>query len=147
MTPLETAIFICGTQTELARRVTGKPASGHVYHWRKNGFSEDVAIAIERAQRAAVLESEEAANRAREVGGVATVEMLRPDRDWIRSPDGQLVEYRVRVDVADHGRAEDEDGPVPELRVLQAAARKPGAFADLADGVAPVGSADSARAA
>lgn len=97
MTPLERAIAICGTQTELARRVTGKPASGHVYHWRRSGFSEETAIAIERAQTAAIGEDDEAAARATKHGGIATVEELRPDREWVRDLTGAIVEYRVPV--------------------------------------------------
>ena len=74
MTPLDRAISICGTQAELARRVKGKPDNGHVYHWRKNGFSEDIAMAIERAVADAIAESPEAAARAAELGGPVTVE-------------------------------------------------------------------------
>lgn len=97
MTPLDRAIAICGTQTELARRVTGKPASGYVYHWRNSGVSEEVAIAIERAQRAVVAESADAAQRASAHGGIAVVEELRPDREWVRDEAGAIVEYRVPV--------------------------------------------------
>lgn len=97
MTPLDRAIAICGTQTELARRVTGKPASGFVYHWRNSGFSEDIAIAIERAQAAAVADDPIAAERAGALGGIATVEALRPDRDWVRDGAGVIVAYRVPV--------------------------------------------------
>jgi DNA-binding transcriptional regulator YdaS (Cro superfamily) len=95
MTPLERAIAICGTQSELARRVTGKPATGHVYHWRNNGFSEDIAVAIEAAVRAVVDESAEAAERAVMCGGLVTVEELRPDREWDRDESGAITGYRV----------------------------------------------------
>jgi DNA-binding transcriptional regulator YdaS (Cro superfamily) len=97
MTPLERAIAICGTQSELARRVTGKPATGHVYHWRNNGFSEEIAIAIEAAVQAIVAESPEAAERASEHGGVVTVEELRPDREWDRDERGAITGYRVPI--------------------------------------------------
>ena len=95
MQPLDRAIRICGTQSELARRVTGKPGTGHVYHWRNNGFSEDVALAIEQAQRDIVAEDPEAASRAVEVGGIATVEQLRPDWQWERGADGRVLRYVV----------------------------------------------------
>lgn len=97
MEPLDRAIRICGTQSELARRVTGKPGTGHVYHWRKNGLSEEVAVAIEQAQRDMVSEDAAAAQRAGEIGGVATVEQLRPDRIWERGTDGRVLRYVVAV--------------------------------------------------
>ena len=98
MTPLERAIFICGTQSELARLVVGKPATGHVYHWRQNGCSEDVAISIERAQLACVAENSDADERARSIGGIATVEMLRPDRVWSRDEKGVITSYAVPIE-------------------------------------------------
>jgi DNA-binding transcriptional regulator YdaS (Cro superfamily) len=97
MHPLEKAISICGTQSELARRVTGKPGTGHVYHWRKNGLTEEAAIAIERAVSEAIAESTDAAARAEELGGPVTVEALRPDREWERDEAGQITGYRVPV--------------------------------------------------
>jgi hypothetical protein len=97
MTPLERAIHICKTQAELARRVTGKPATGHVYYWLKNGFTEDVAIAIEQGLQALVAESHDAAIRAAAVGGIVRVEELRPDRDWDRDERGAITGYRVPV--------------------------------------------------
>lgn len=101
MTPLERAIAICGTQSALARRVTGKPATGHVYHWRNNGFSEDIAIAIESAVAAAIAESADAAERAEKLGGAVTVEQLRPDRVWERDASGVITGYRVPVQPAE----------------------------------------------
>lgn len=98
MNPLERAIAICGTQTELARRVTGKPATGHVYHWRRHGVSEEIAIAIEVAVAAVIAESPEAAGRAVELGGAVTAEDLRPDREWERDTEtGAITGYRVPV--------------------------------------------------
>lgn len=97
MTPLDRAVFICGTQSELARRATGRAGTGHVYHWRKNGLSEDVAIAVERAVADAIAELPEAAARAAEVGGAVTAEQLRPDREWERDESGRIVGYRVAV--------------------------------------------------
>lgn len=97
MTPLDRAIAICGTQSELVRRVTGKPGTGHVQHWRKNGLSEPFAIAIERAVADAISESPEAAARAAANGGAVTVEQLRPDRDWERDAGGEITGYRVPV--------------------------------------------------
>lgn len=71
MTPLERAISICGTQTELARRIGGKIATGHVYYWLKHRVPEDMCPAIERA-----------------TAGQVTVKDLRPDREWTKHSDG-----------------------------------------------------------
>jgi hypothetical protein len=101
MTPLERAIAICGTQSELARRVTGKPATGHVYHWRNNGFSEEIAIAIEAAVDSIIAESPEAALRAADLDGRVTVEQLRPDREWQRDDSGRITRYSVPVESPD----------------------------------------------
>jgi DNA-binding transcriptional regulator YdaS (Cro superfamily) len=93
---LQRAIAICGTQTELARRVKGKPASGHVHYWLQHGFDEDTAIAIERAVAGIVAESPAAADRAREFG-LVTVEQLLPDLEWHRDAAGAVISYTKRV--------------------------------------------------
>lgn len=93
MTPLDKAIWICGTQSELARRVTGKPATGYIYHWRKNGVTEEVAIAIERAVAAAVMEDRAAAERAAIHGGGVTADELLPSVRWERDEAGTVVGY------------------------------------------------------
>ena len=68
---LEHAIQICGTQTELARRLTDiearrgakrKIRTGHIYHWLGNGVPAERCPAIEQA-----------------VGGQVTRQQLRPD--------------------------------------------------------------------
>lgn len=100
MTPLERAIAICGTQSDLARRVTGKPSTGHVYHWLRNGVTELVAIAIETAVKAAIQESQEAAERAANQGGAVLVEELLPDLEWIRDDEGEVVGFTKRVQPA-----------------------------------------------
>ncbi|EKT4097700.1 hypothetical protein [Stenotrophomonas maltophilia] len=97
MTPLQRAIAICGTQSELARRVTGKPATGYVYHWRKNGVTEEVAIAIERAVASAMAENQDAAKRAATLGGRVTADELIPDVRWERDAGGAIVGYFKRV--------------------------------------------------
>lgn len=97
MTPLQRAIAICGTQSELARRVTGKPATGYVYHWRKNGVTEEVAIAIERAVASAMAENQDAALRAGTLGGKVTADELIPGVRWERDADGAIVGYFKRV--------------------------------------------------
>lgn len=97
MTPLQRAIAICGTQSELARRVTGKPATGYVYHWRKNGVTEEVAIAIERAVALAMAENQDAAKRAASLGGRVTADELIPDVRWERDAGGAIVGYFKRV--------------------------------------------------
>jgi len=93
---LQRAIAICGTQTELARRVKGKPASGHVHYWLQNGFDEETAIAIELAVASVIVESPAAAERARELGAV-TVEQLLPDLEWHRDAGGAVTSYTKRV--------------------------------------------------
>ncbi|HYQ23964.1 hypothetical protein [Stenotrophomonas sp.] len=97
MTPLDRAILICGTQSELARRVTGKPATGYVYHWRKNGVTEEVAIAIERAVTTAVGEDPAAAARAAANGGGVTADELLPGVRWERDEAGAVVGYFKNV--------------------------------------------------
>jgi hypothetical protein len=106
--------------------VTGKPATGHVYHWRNNGFSEEIAIAIELAVAAMMVESPEAAARAAELGAV-TVEQLRPDRDWERDETGEITGYRVPVVLRlseednDPHRRPAEEGESPAETVAPAA--------------------------
>lgn len=101
MNPLDRAIAICGTQSELARRATGKPSTGHVYHWRNNGVSESVAVLIERAVAEAIAESPEAAARAEQHGGAVTVEELRPDLTWTRDERGAVISFTVRINPAE----------------------------------------------
>lgn len=96
MNALQRAIAICGTQTELARRVKGKPASGHVHYWLQNGFDEETAIAIELAVASVIAESPAAAERARDLGAV-TVEQLLPDLEWHRDAGGAVTSYTKRV--------------------------------------------------
>jgi len=74
--------------------VTGKPATGHVYHWRHNGISEAVAVSIEAAVACCVADSPEAAERAREVG-LVKAEDLRPDITWTRNETGAITGYHV----------------------------------------------------
>lgn len=100
MNALQRAIAICGTQTELARRVKGKPASGHVHHWMQNGFDEATAIAIERAVAGIVAEFPAAAERAREFG-LVTVEQLLPALEWHRDADGAVISFTKRVGPAE----------------------------------------------
>lgn len=103
MTPLDRAIAICGTQSELARRVTGKPATGYVYHWRKNGVTAEVAIAIERAVQAAMCEDVGAARRAFDLGGQVTADQLLPEVRWERDGEGAIVGYFKSVSPATWG--------------------------------------------
>lgn len=109
MTPIQRAIAICGTQSELARRVKGKPATGFVYYWIRNGVTEEDAVAIEAAVLAAIGEDSAAAKRATEVGGPVTVEELRPDIEWSRDDAGTVVSYTKRV--ASVKPAEGEPSP------------------------------------
>ena len=46
---LQEAIAICGTQTELARRIGGKVKTGHIYHWLRNRVPPERCADIERA--------------------------------------------------------------------------------------------------
>ncbi len=96
MTPLDRAIFICGSQSELVRRINGKPATGYVYHWRRNGITGQVAVDIERAVRAAIAESEDAAIRAG-IDGPVTVEQLLPSLEWQRDEAGSVIGFLTPV--------------------------------------------------
>lgn len=93
MTPLDRAVTICGTQSELARRVTGKPATGYVYHWRKNGVTAIVAAAIENAVKAAIAERQESAEAAEKHGGPVLADELVPGVQWIRGADGLVTGF------------------------------------------------------
>lgn len=99
MTPLDRAVRICGTQSELARRVTGKAATGYVYHWRKNGVTEQVAACIENAVHAAISESRESAAVAEELGGPVRAEELLLDSSvrWIRGESGMVTGYEKQL--------------------------------------------------
>ncbi|WP_262246399.1 hypothetical protein [Stenotrophomonas maltophilia] len=77
--------------------MTGKPATGYVYHWRKNGVTEEVAIAIERAVASAMAENEDAAKRADTLGGRVTADELIPGVRWERDAGGAIVGYFKRV--------------------------------------------------
>lgn len=72
-------------------------------------MSEIAAIEIERAQRECIAEDVEAACRADSVGGLATVEMIRPDRVWTRGPENEITRYSVAVDPALSGKSDDAD--------------------------------------
>lgn len=93
MTPLDRAVAICGTQSELARRVTGKPATGYVYHWRKNGVTKVVAAAIENAVKAAIAERPESAQTAITHGGPVLADELLPGVEWIRDEAGLVTGF------------------------------------------------------
>ena len=54
MTPLQRAIEICGSQSELARRIGGKVKPGHIHYWLKNSVSAEACVGIERATHGAV---------------------------------------------------------------------------------------------
>lgn len=62
MSALEDAITICGSQSELARRIGGKVRTGHIHYWLRNKVPADRCAAIEKA-----------------TGGQVTCEMLRPE--------------------------------------------------------------------
>jgi len=62
MTPLESAITFCGSQSELARRIGGKVRTGHIYHWLRRKVPSEQCAAIEMA-----------------TGGQVTRYQLRPD--------------------------------------------------------------------
>lgn len=51
---LQRAVDICGSQSELARRLGGKIKQQHVHYWLENGLSAVQAIPIERAVNGAV---------------------------------------------------------------------------------------------
>lgn len=99
MTPIDRAVRICGKQSELARRVTGKPATGYVYHWRTNGVTAQIAAGIENAVRAAIAESEECAAVAAKLGGPVRAEELLPDASvrWIRGESGFITAYEKQL--------------------------------------------------
>ncbi|MGG4629364.1 hypothetical protein ACLPGS_10335 [Stenotrophomonas maltophilia] len=77
--------------------MTGKPATGYVYHWRKNGVTEEVAIAIEMAVASAMAENQDAAKRAVTLGGRVTADELIPGVRWERDAGGTIVGYFKRV--------------------------------------------------
>ncbi|MGV4799012.1 hypothetical protein ACSMEB_07950 [Stenotrophomonas maltophilia] len=77
--------------------MTGKPATGYVYHWRKNGVTEEVAIAIEMAVASAMAENQHAAKRAATLGGRVTADELIPGVRWERDAGGTIVGYFKRV--------------------------------------------------
>lgn len=108
VTPLERAIFIFRTQTDLSRAVLGKVSTGHVYHWLRNGVSEAVAIRIERSARDLVAGDEAARGRAEQVGGVPTVEDFFPSHEWTRDAEGQVTGFLVRVQPAEAANAPTE---------------------------------------
>lgn len=54
MSALSEAIAICGTQTELARRIGGKVKTGHIYHWLRNRVPPERCHDIERATQGRV---------------------------------------------------------------------------------------------
>lgn len=62
MSPLQQAIAICGSQSELARRLGGKVRTGHIYHWLRSNVPPERCAEIEVA-----------------TAGKVTREMLRPD--------------------------------------------------------------------
>lgn len=62
MSALSKAITICGSQSELARRIGGKVRTGHIYHWLRNTVPAERCLAIEQA-----------------TGGKVTRHDLRPD--------------------------------------------------------------------
>lgn len=80
MTPLESAISICGSQAELARRIGGNVRTGHIYFWLRNAVPEESCPQIEAATEGAV-----------------TCEVLRPDRKWNRDAAGTVTGYTVKV--------------------------------------------------
>jgi DNA-binding transcriptional regulator YdaS (Cro superfamily) len=49
MSPLEKAIQICGSQSELARRIGGKVRTGHIHYWLRNRVPSERCVAIEQA--------------------------------------------------------------------------------------------------
>lgn len=62
MNALEKAITICGSQSELARRIGGKVRTGHIHYWLRNRVPADRCVDIEQA-----------------TGGKVSRAMLRPD--------------------------------------------------------------------
>lgn len=54
MTPLQKAIQVCGSQSELARRIGGKVRTGHIYYWLRNEVPGEYCRAIEEATSGAV---------------------------------------------------------------------------------------------
>ncbi|WP_037114643.1 YdaS family helix-turn-helix protein [Rhodanobacter sp. OR92] len=49
MSALEKAITICGSQSELARRIGGKVRTGHIHYWLRNKVPADRCADIEHA--------------------------------------------------------------------------------------------------
>lgn len=49
MPALPEAIAICGSQTELARRIGGKVRTGHIYYWLRSKVPAEYCPAIEQA--------------------------------------------------------------------------------------------------
>lgn len=84
MNGLSKAIAACSSEAELARRLTARLGrqirSGHVYSWKKSGFSlaarEDVIPAIEAV-----------------TDGAVRVEELCPEVVWQRDADGIPTHY------------------------------------------------------
>ena len=62
MEPLRKAIEVCGSQSELARRIGGKVRTGHIYHWLRSAVPAERCPEIEQA-----------------TGGQVTRYELRPD--------------------------------------------------------------------
>ena len=58
MSPLEKAIEVCGSQSELARRLGGRVRTGHIHYWLKNGVPAERCVAIELATAGAVKREE-----------------------------------------------------------------------------------------
>lgn len=49
MSDLSKAIELCGSQTELARRIGGRVRTGHLYHWLRAKVPAEHCAAIEQA--------------------------------------------------------------------------------------------------
>lgn len=49
MSPLEKAVKVCGSQSELARRIGGKVRTGHIYHWLRANVPAERCADIEAA--------------------------------------------------------------------------------------------------
>lgn len=84
MDELLKAISVCGTEAELARRLTAylgrEIRTGHIYYWKKRGFSlsnrDDVIPAIEAV-----------------TAGESRCERLCPTVEWLRDADGNPTSY------------------------------------------------------
>ena len=81
------AVDACGTQAELARRLSeamGKEIKGgHIYYWLKNGVAPDDAPAFEIV-----------------TAGVVQCQELAPDVEWQRDVEGKVTGYVVSVKAA-----------------------------------------------